>query len=258
MILRCYNLDFIEYCREQGVSTGDCVGGGQLHVETYKQELIASCSPLPVPFPLEKHCELVEQAANNVKNPRKKGKGERWVENFSTSIVADVLLMSNRKVHFTSVNKFDNIFERYEKTKKTLKHARYFRAGVNKHTICDFYSHSNYILLFFEYAQQNKLLIKKPEDIPTFTEAVENQKWSGFKGYIQDKLKTGQVAWGLIGVLNDLVTKNPDSHQETSLDDNEKKMGGKTAYFDSKNRKVTMSEAAASVALRELTMLEGR
>jgi len=113
-----------------------------------------------------------------------------------------------------------------------MKAGRYEFAGVKLHAIADFYSHSNYIPLYQEYATKNGLSMDI-NDIPTFSEAMNNPDLMKFLG--DNDFRTGSFP-----------ASGKNSHAKMNLDENK----GKGA--ESYNGKNTMHEAAKATAQKDL------
>ncbi len=111
----------------------------------------------------------------------------------------------------------------------------YANAGEALHTISDFYSHSNYIELYAEYAEANNLP-SDIRDIPTFSEAQKDEKLMSF---LKGKLKTG--------IFPDDKKNLENSHKGMTKDSKRKGNGG-TQYMNTIH---TMHDAAKETALKE-------
>lgn len=80
-------------------------------------------------------------------------------------------------------------------------------AGVNLHTIMDFYSHSNYVeCLEAYYNGDPDMSIDK---LPTFNEVLTDDKYSNLRSYLESNLKTGVYP-------NDHT--DPNSHKQMNKD----------------------------------------
>ena len=124
-------------------------------------------------FPWDVHVKIVSDALNNKRF-------DSYATNiilFGTGIFADWVLFSFSNVHLDNKSGFANIAELYSgaisKAISHLSNGNYLRAGKNLHTIADFYSHSNYVDLYGQYATE-KGLTMDPELIPTFTDMMNN------------------------------------------------------------------------------------
>ena len=119
------------------------------------------------------------------------------------------------------------------------------------HTIADFYSHSNYIDLYVEYAGDNFDANK----IPTLTESMNNEELSGFKATLENNLKTLEYGKGT-NTKNPDGSKNTNHHNNSNLDSPNKRLfqGGK-GHETIKGTDVKYHDAAANVATKEITDL---
>jgi hypothetical protein len=64
-------------------------------------------------------------------------------------------------------------------------------SSLTDEQMADFYSNSNYLELYAQYASENGIKIEKIDDIPTFTEAQNDENlWA----FLQDKLETGDYS----------------------------------------------------------------
>ena len=114
----------------------------------------------------------------------------------------------------------------------------YRRAGISLHTVADFYAHSNYIDLYSEYANENKLSMNI-DDIPTFSDAMNDEK---FMKFVEENggLKTGAFpGWG------------KKSHKKMNKDSNDSFNGG-SPYNKNNPAGSTKHEAARSVSEKDL------
>ena len=108
-----------------------------------------------------------------------------------------------------------------KKYRENIKNGNYRDAGVNLHTIADFYSHSNYVEICQEYFGD---AIKSVTDIPLYSEVYGNrEKYAGLIEKLETELKTG--AYNYDNVLEDLFTHDGNSHRYMNHDSPRSKMG---------------------------------
>ena len=194
-------------------------------------------------FPMGTHSKMVADAfrgilmSNDVLNQMKLG----------ASMIADISLMNDQRVHLDNMQGYSTISSLYTNAIKgfqsSMEQGFYLQAGVELHTVADFYSHSNYIELYKGFAEKNGLSmdIKK---IPTFSEAMKNPE---LMKHLQDNgFKTGTFN----NIVQDKLTNDKNAHGNMNLDTNSSP-AGKEAY----NNNNTMHEAAMSAAQRELDEL---
>ena len=164
------------------------------------------------------------------------------------SLTADLANMKNSAVHMDGMKGTKSIGEGYVRAlynfATQMKDGNYEMAGVALHTVADFYSHSNYISLYQQYATDNNLSMDI-NDIPTFSEAVQN---TDLMNYIENNggLETGTYG----GLVQDMTTNDPKAHGNMNLDENKGK--GANPYNENNPKGATMHDAAKAVAEREL------
>jgi RHS repeat-associated protein len=163
------------------------------------------------------------------------------------SSVADIGYINIASVHMDNMTGTSSIKTFYLDTKNDfetfMENGNYIMAGVTLHTIADFYSHSNYISLYKQYAEQNGL----PMDInkiPTFLEALQN---SDLMKFIEDNggLKTGTFRFW------NPWSSNLESHNKMNLDKNK----GKGAEIYNRDDRSTMHDAARATAQKDLNKI---
>jgi hypothetical protein len=222
----------------------------------YSPEAVSSYSPDANNFPISKHIEIGGKAYKAKEMEMNKQ------TTFGTGFVADVFLMLDRRVHLTNVRGgFTNIVITYyasiARYHKAQAKRRYIKAGVALHTIVDFYSHSNYIVLYRDYAAEKDTSLKISK-IPTFTESMSDPANREFRIVLQNELEMCHVGPGLIGLLIDALSNSETSHKNMTLDSVEKKKGGeKFDENDSDSKINTLANAAGEVAQKELTRIVG-
>lgn len=115
-------------------------------------------------FPWDVHVKIVSDALNNKRFDSYATK----IILFGTGKYADWVLFPFSNVHLDNKSGFANIAKSYSsaisKAISHLSNGNYLRAGKNLHTIADFYSHSNYVDLYGQYATE-KGLTMVPEQI---------------------------------------------------------------------------------------------
>ena len=163
---------------------------------------------------------------------------------YGTSFQSDIIHWKRTSVHLDGYNQYgpnkptdlqsayNNAINDYS---KFISIGDYANAGEALHTISDFYSHSNYIELYAEYAEANNLP-SDIRDIPTFSEAQKDEKLMSF---LKGKLKTG--------IFPDDKKNLENSHKGMTKDSKRKGNGG-TQYMNTIH---TMYDAAKETALKE-------
>ena len=160
-----------------------------------------------------------------------------------TSKKADLTYMSKSAVHMDNMRGTSSISTAYNNAKSNfethMRNQNFEEAGVSLHTVADFYSHSNYIPLYQEYAVKNDLPMGI-DDIPTFSQAMNNPDLMKF---IEDNggLQTGSFE------LTNPYSSDASSHNKMNLDKNK----GKGAEPYNKNG-ATMHDAAKATAQKDL------
>ena len=121
--------------------------------------------------------------------------------------------------------------------------------GVALHTVTDFYSHSNYIPLYSQYAAENGKSTKI-QDIPIFADAVND---ADLMKYIENKggLRTGTYGDGVFAFLKDKSSKNMYTHGQMNLDSKKSPTGG-LPYDINNPDAATMYDAARTTAQKDL------
>jgi len=163
---------------------------------------------------------------------------------YGTSIQADLFHWKRSEVHLDGYNtygpnnpselisSYNNAIANYQ---KNFSNEDYYNAGEALHTIADFYSHSNYIDLYAQYAELNNLS-KDIKDIPTFSEA---QKDADLMRFLDGKLKTG--------IYPDDDNNKENSHKGMTKDSIKKGIGG-NQYLETEH---TFYDAARETAQKE-------
>jgi hypothetical protein len=147
-------------------------------------------------FGFLKHGSMVFKATKG-KNIGLLHRMQMW---YGASIRADICNQGEKQIHMDSynplvmieseifgcfINTYNNAIRNYE---NNMKNGEYIDAGVNLHTVADFYSHSNYVELYAEFAQKNDGYSMDLDKIPTFAEAQKDEKLMSF---LNGRLKSG-------------------------------------------------------------------
>ena len=143
----------------------------------------------------------------------------------------------------SQLSNYQNIVNRYNEAvsnyQNKISNENYHDAGIELHTIADFYSHSNYIELFDKYMNGKEFTA---DDIPTFSEVLNNPQYSGFIDILQAELHTGKYQnW-----IFEQVTSKDNSHKYMNHD-NDKSISGRSEYHGT-----TGYDAAYKVALKDI------
>lgn len=178
----------------------------------------------------------------------------KWMK-IGIGFFSDVVLMLKESVHLDNHWGNDKLIKAYkgaiEGFHRNIAKKRYIRAGVNLHTIGDFYAHSNFIDIYSLYAQQQKRPMEK-DDIPGFSKLMDNKEFLSF-AKSQGELRTG--SYGLISDLIEKIFKTKPkegSHTLMNLDSNKSFNGGKTFAPGSD---FTKHDAGVYVATQECRLL---
>ena len=208
-------------------------------------------------FPMGMHADMVRTAFSAGASPTSTQTLARYnmVEKIATgaSTRADIRFFNKPTVHMDGMKGTASIAKRYNMVKDIFNlqmNSKYHEeAGTSLHTISDFYSHSNYIPLYSEYASNNGLSMDI-NDIPTFSEAQKNPALMKF---IKEKggLKTGTFK----NIIYDRNTNDPDAHGNMNLDDNGPQCFGSFPYDMENMRGPTLHDAARATAQKELNTL---
>ena len=192
-------------------------------------------------FPMSMHAQMVNEAFKNSSLSLE----VKMEIAFGTSIFADGLNAFISFVHMDNMTGTSSIVNLYNAAKSAfvilMDKGNYTIAGMALHTVADFYSHSNYIDLYSEYAKQSGLSMDI-DDIPTFSDAMNDEK---FMKFVEKRggLKTGVFpGWG------------DKSHRKMNMDSNDTFNGG-SPYDKDNPTGPTKHEAARSVAQKELNKL---
>ena len=145
---------------------------------------------------------------------------------------ADVFGYTNSAIHLDNLNDPNTIIDMYKNAKENFKdklEKNTVSAGVELHTIADFYAHSNYIELCSTVFEEDK--------IPTLSEALKNEK---IRNILEKHLRTGNYP-----------NKDNDSysHEKMNKDNNRSEMGEKRY----KNGEKTFHEIAIELAKKEIS-----
>ena len=199
-------------------------------------------------FPITTHVNMVWEASAGLEISMT----NRIIMCYETSIQSDIVYWKQSSVHLDGFNQYGpnnptNLQSAYNNAVNDcsdfISKGDYVNAGVALHTIADFYSHSNYIELYAEYAMASELS-SDIKDIPTFSEAQKDEKLMSF---LNCKLKTG--------IYPDDKNNLENSHKGMTKDSKRKGKGG-TQYMNTIH---TMHDAAKEVAAKETRqILEGK
>ena len=193
-------------------------------------------------FPIKIHQALVNSAFSN----SQLNGWARYLLYIGSGVTADIANMFNSNVHLDNMKGTYAIKKAYNDAiwqfSQYMDIGEYELAGVELHTICDFYAHSNYIDLYHKYAKINNLSTNI-KDIPTFSDAMKNPKLMEFISS-EGGLKTGSYS------LLHHFSSDPESHNMMNLDSPTSHMGSKKY-----NNSNTYYDAAINVAQRELKKL---
>ena len=189
-------------------------------------------------FDIKIHVAMVKEKANENGIKRLK----TALLSYGTGIHSDIFLFAISNVHIDGKHNSNDIVSLYNKAfdgaVKDIKNGRYIRAGRELHTIADFYSHSNFLEVYADYAYENGIDVTL-DNIPTLTEAQNDSKlWN----YMQDKLETGDYS-----IINPKSTDGK-SHNKMNKDNPDSEKGsesfGKTG--------LTFHEVAKKVATKAI------
>ena len=189
-------------------------------------------------FPMSMHAQMV----SNVFKNSSLSSGVIKKVKFGASVIADGLNVFTSFVHMDNMAGTSSIVSLYNAAKSAfttqMREENYVVAGVALHTVADFYSHSNYIDLYSEYADKNGLSMDI-DDIPTFSDAMNDKK---FMKFVE---KSGGLKTGIF------PGKGERSHKEMNMDSNDSSNGG-SPYNEKNPTGPTKHEAARRVAQKEL------
>ena len=189
-------------------------------------------------FPMSMHAQMVSTAFKN----SSLSSGVIKELKFGASVIADGLNVFTSFVHMDNMTGTSSIVSLYNAAKSAfvirMDEGEYSIAGVALHTVADFYSHSNYIDLYSEYAETSGLSMDI-DDIPTFSDAMNDKK---FMKFVE---KRGGLKTGIF------PGKGERSHKEMNMDNNDSINGGKP-YDKNNPTGPTKHEAARRVAQKEL------
>ena len=178
----------------------------------------------------------------------------KWMK-IGIGFFSDVVLMFKGSVHLDNHWGNEKLIKAYkgaiENFHRNIAKRRYICAGVNLHTIGDFYAHSNFIDIYSLYARLQKSPMEK-DDIPGFSELMDNTEFLSF-AKSQGELRTG--SYGLISDLIEKIFKTKPkegSHTLMNLDSNKSINGGKPVAPGSD---FTKHEAGVYVATQECRLL---
>ena len=189
-------------------------------------------------FDIKIHREIVKQCAIN----NGIGNVKRGLMLYGTGFHSDIVLGLTKNTHIDSRHDAKEIASIYNAARNSYKtdmeKGRYIRSGKDLHTMADFYSHSNYIEQYINYASEKGIELNV-EDIPTFAEAQQDKDlWN----YLEGRLETGDYS------ILDPHSESKDSHYNNNKDNPEsrkgKEMAGKTEY--------SLHQAARRVAEKDI------
>lgn len=162
--------------------------------------------------------------------------------------------MGNATIHLDNINGFESLRELYTHAMRNysanMDRGDYIAAGRNLHTIADFYSYSNYIELYGQYAAENGLSMSI-KDIPSFSEIMNNEH---FEKYVSEHggMRTG--TFSIAGWISEYIfQKQPTdgSHSQMNLDEATSVNGGRP--YDARNPYSPSRHAAAKAAAQKET-----
>jgi len=140
-------------------------------------------------FPIKIHKELVSKAFAGQLCEKTLSKIQ-----YGNGIKADIFHMFRSATHMDNMKGTKSIVEAYQKAMSdfhsNMQAGNYVDAGENLHTIADFYSHSNYVELYYGYAEENGLSTDA-EDIRPFSEMMNDEKFMEYVDGKKDGLRTG-------------------------------------------------------------------
>lgn len=178
----------------------------------------------------------------------------RWMR-FGVGFFSDIILAFKSSVHLDNYKGNDRIVNAYKDAINNFHlhtdRNRYILAGVDLHTIGDFYSHTNYIDLYSLYSRERGLSMEKI-DIPEFSKMMDQQDFLLFAD------SKGGLRAGTYGVISDLIEKifktkpKEGSHTLMNLDSNKSINGGK---HYAPGATFTKHEASVAVATTECCSL---
>ncbi len=178
----------------------------------------------------------------------------RWMR-FGIGFFSDIILSFKSSVHLDNYKGNDRIVKAYKDAINNFHlhtdRKRYIMAGVDLHTIGDFYSHTNYIDLYSLYSRERGLPIEK-NAIPEFSKMMDLQD------FLQFADTQGGLRAGTYGVISDLIEKifktkpKEGSHTLMNHDSNKSINGGKPY---APGASFTKHEASVAVATTECTNL---
>ena len=200
-------------------------------------------------FGVPTHIEIVKKALKN----HDVGSNAMRSLLYGAGRYSDWFHPSNSSFHMDNMKGTESIIKLYNDHRngfsKNMDKGEYVAAGANLHAIADFYSHSNYVDLFLQYAVSRGESIQAGE-IKPFSEMMDN---SDFMDFVDGHggLKTGTFSIGG-WTTEKLHLKNPEpgSHTLMNLDDNKSLNGG--SLYD---EKTTKHEAAIIAAQKETNKL---
>jgi len=208
-------------------------------------------------FPLSVHEELVRSALKT-----KVGTLSADDIVFGTTYIADIGMMPQSSVHFDNMD-YTQIMSNWTQINNTLQEVKddfgsfnkeyggydAIKLGVALHSVADFYAHSNYIEVYFDYYKANNDgNLPNIEDIPTFEEAMKDK---GFANVAKEQLNT--TAFDL--------TDLPDFGQEKANQEGKRHHNDPDGAVDKrdpernvvgKNKTVNVYDAAKAVAQKHV------
>lgn len=204
-------------------------------------------------FPIKTHKEIVTIAFSGTSI----GKVAMQKVLYGSGVHSDIWNMFNAKIHFDNINNSESIKDRFRTAYKNftdnMENENYIAAGEDLHTIADFYSHSNYIDLYSQYAAENGLSMSV-EDIPIFSELMDDDCFMEYANN-HGGLRTGTYSissW----ISEKLFHKKPQegSHTMMNLDSNNS-INGSLPYNSSQPNSPSRHEATKATAQKETNKL---
>ena len=143
-------------------------------------------------FDIQKHLATMWKERKNVQFLMRTGMmlGISWVADAPNYLGG----RSNQSgVHMDNCDNYKKATDGYSKARNSFftnySDKKGIEAGVNLHTIMDFYSHSNYVECIEEYYKGNPDI--SIDKLPTFDEVLNDDKYSDLRSFLESNLKTG-------------------------------------------------------------------
>ena len=204
-------------------------------------------------FPVPIHKEMVKKALGS----RNVGSNVRNGLLYGTGVYSDVLHPSNSSFHMDNMKGTESIKELYNSHMKNFSEnmdkGDYVAAGADLHALADFYSHSNYVDLYQQYAESRGESVSV-DAIKPFSEMMGNQDFMNFvEG--QGGLKTGTFSikgWAAEKFFNKAPEQGSHSLMNMDKGDDPKNSPHGMENFGTG---VTRHDAARAAAQKEINKL---